>query len=78
MVYNPKIKTSIELWRQNNKEKWDEYHNIKQKEYNLRHRETILAKKKDAYDFKKFINNCNPKYEWKLLCEIEIFNPHNL
>lgn len=70
MVYNTKIKTSIDNWRQNNKDKWDEYHNTKQKEYNTRHRETILAKKKEIYDYKKFINNINPKYEWKLLCAI--------
>lgn len=66
MVYNEKIKSSIELWRQNNKDKWDEYHNAKQKEYNTRHRETILAKKKEDYYYKKFIHNSNPKYEWEL------------
>lgn len=67
MVYNPKIKTSIELWRQNNKEKWDEYHNMKQKEYNERHRDIILVKKRENYYYKKFIHNTNPKYEWELL-----------
>jgi hypothetical protein len=71
MVYNEKMKMSIDLWRQNHKREWDEYHNAKQKEYNTRHRETILAKKKEMYDFRKFINNANPKYEWKLLCSID-------
>jgi hypothetical protein len=70
MVYNTKIKTSIDNWRQNNKDKWDEYHNTKQKEYNTRHRETILAKKKESYDYKKFINNTSLKYEWELFCAI--------
>jgi hypothetical protein len=74
MVYNEKIKTSIELWRQNNKQRWNDYHNEKQKEYNTRHRTTILEKKKEAYDYKKFINNTNPKYEWVLFCNISIFD----
>lgn len=65
MVYNEKIKSSIQLWRQNHKDKWDEYHNAKQKEYNTRHRETILAKKKEAYEYKKFLHNTNPKMEWE-------------
>lgn len=69
MVYNEKVKTSIILWRQNNKQKWDEYHNEKQKEYNTRNRETILAKKKESYDYKKFITNNSYKYNWELLCQ---------
>ncbi len=68
MVYNTKIKTSIETWRLKNKDKWDEYHNTKQKEYNARNRETILEKKKEAYEYKKFLTNTKPKYEWLLLC----------
>lgn len=70
MVYNTKIKASIDNWRQNNKEKWDEYHNAKQKEYNTRHKEYIALKKKESYDYKKFINNTNPKYEWELFLNI--------
>jgi hypothetical protein len=69
MVYNQKVKAYIDGWRQQNKEKWDLYHNEKQKEYNTRNRETILAKKKEIYEYKKFINNTNHKYEWNMLCQ---------
>jgi hypothetical protein len=55
--YTPSVKNAIYKWRKTHKDQYDKYHNEQQKVYNMRHRDAILAKKKEAYAYKIFLNN---------------------
>lgn len=62
-MYNEKTKASIYKWREAHKDKHAQYHNERQKIYNERHRDTILEKKRELYQFRKFINNLDYETE---------------
>jgi hypothetical protein len=66
-MYNEMAKASIYKWRELHKEKHAQYHNERQKIYNEKHREAILAKKREMYQFRKFINNSDYDKECILL-----------
>ncbi len=71
-MYNENTKKSIYKWRQTHKEQWDEYHNNKQKEYNEKNRDQILAKKKQNYEYKRFLFNNNTRIEFELFRNIDL------
>lgn len=68
MTYNESMKLSTYKWRENNKEKFDDYHREyyreymlgKNKEYYIKHSEKRRAERKNRYyvekEFKKFLN----------------------
>lgn len=62
-MYNENIKKSIYKWRENNKDEWNEYHNVKEKERYEKNKVEILIKKKEIYEYKKFLFNSNLKNE---------------
>jgi hypothetical protein len=62
-MYNDNIKKSIYKWRENNKDEWKDYHNVKEKERYEKNKIIVLAKMKEKYDYNKFLNNRNLRIE---------------
>lgn len=71
-MYNETVKQHIYKWRVNNIDKYHAYRNNKGKEYYERDKEIILARKRENYEYKKFISNCSIKLEFEYLRNIEL------
>lgn len=71
-MYNESSKKAIYKWRETHKEDWDNYHKDYERERYNKNRESILASKKEAYEYKTYINNSNYKKEVKIYLGILI------
>ena len=71
-MYNDSSKKAIYKWRDTHKEEWNEYHNNKEKQRYNKNRESILASKKEAYEYKTYLYNNNYKKEVKIYLGILI------
>ena len=61
-------------WRENNKDKYLEYKRAKSKEYYDRDKEDLCAKKREKYQYERYLHNCNTRIEFELLRNIEVEN----
>lgn len=68
IMYNEGIKKSIYKWRENNKEEWNDYHNLKEKERYNKMKDVI----KEKYEYKRFLYNTNPRIEFEFFRRIDL------
>lgn len=72
-MYNEDIKRGIMKWRNENRDRYNAYKNMKQREYYARDKEIVLEKKKEIYHYNKYLTNTNPRVEFSYLRNIDIW-----
>jgi hypothetical protein len=66
-MYNDDAKQYIYKWRENHRDEWNSYHNMKEKERYAKHKDTI----KEKYEYRTWLFNTNIKKEFKIFSNIE-------
>ena len=66
-MYNEAKKKAIYKWREKNPDQWKEYHKEHERERYAKIRDKSLAYKKDVYQYKRFLYNCNFKIECEFI-----------
>jgi hypothetical protein len=71
-MYNDAAREAIYRWRERHEDEWRKYHNRNETERYRKNKCEILAKKKENYEYSRFLNNTNTMKEFSLFCKIDI------